>query len=249
MTGSSQRQPGGTGGGGFCTTLWSVVLSARDRKDGEGTAALEHLCQTYWPAIYGFLRRDGHSPADAEDLTQGFLASLLARSSLDAVAPERGRFRSFLLASLRHYVADQRDRAHAVKRGGGRAPIPLDAESAESHYARQVATGETPETIFERQWADTLFQRAQEKLRSECEAAGKLRLYEDLGPQRASDRLLSDAEVGARHGLSENAIRIASYRLRQRYQELVRAEISQTVSSAAELEEEIRHLIGVFGKG
>ncbi|NJN05640.1 MAG: hypothetical protein HC814_03605, partial [Rhodobacteraceae bacterium] len=96
------------------------------------------------------------------DLTQGFLASLLARSSLDSVAPERGRFRSFILASLRHYLADQRDRANAAKRGGGRPLVPLDAESAESHYARQVSTSETPETIFERQWAETLFQRAQE---------------------------------------------------------------------------------------
>lgn len=234
---------------GFATTMWSVVLSARDLKNGEGAAALERLCQTYWPALYGFLRRDGHAPADAEDLTQGFLASLLARSSLESVAPERGRFRSFLLASLRHYLADQRDRANAAKRGGGRTPVSLEAESAEAHYARQATNGETPESIFERQWAETLFQRAQERLRAECESAGKLRLYEDLGPQRAAERDESDATIATRHSMSENAIRIASFRLRQRYQELVREEIGQTVGSPDELDEEIRHLIRVFAKG
>jgi RNA polymerase sigma factor (sigma-70 family) len=229
--------------------MWSVVLSARDLKNSEGAAALEKLCQTYWPAIYGFLRRDGHSPADAEDLTQGFLASLIARSSLESVAPERGRFRSFLMASLRHYLADQRDRANAAKRGGGQKGISINGENAELLYARQPTTVESPETIFEREWADTIFRRAQTHLRAECEAAGKLGLYEDLGPQRAFDRGESDATIAARHRMSPNAVRIAAFRLRQRYQELIREEIAQTVSSTEELELEIRHLIQVYARG
>jgi RNA polymerase sigma factor (sigma-70 family) len=230
------------------TTMWSVVLSARDLKTSEGAAALEQLCQTYWPPIYGFLRRDGHSPADAEDLTQGFLASLITRSSLESVTPERGRFRSFLMASLRHYLADQRDRANAAKRGGGQKAISLNVESAELAYARQSATAESPETIFEREWADTLFRRAQDRLRAECKAAGKLALYEDLGPQRAFDRAEADATIAARHHMSMNAVRIAAFRLRQRYQELIREEIAQTVSSPEELDSEIRHLIQVYAR-
>ena len=232
-------------GAAFATTLWSVVLAVQTDSP-ESHHALERLCRAYWRPIYAFLRRDGHAPADAEDFTQGFLASLLARNSLASVGPERGRFRSFLLASLRHYLADQRDRARAAKRGGGAAAVSLDAETAEAFYARQVSSGDTPERCFERQWAQTVLDHAQDRLKAECQTAGKESLYNDLGPQRQDDRTETHAEIGVRHGMSENAVRLAAMRLRRRYQELVREEIGQTVKSEAELEEELRHLLRVL---
>lgn len=230
----------------FATTQWSVVLAARDLGTADSRQALERLCQVYWPPIYAFLRRDGHPPADAEDLTQGFFASLLERESLVSVSPERGRFRSFLLACLRHYLADARDRAGALKRGGGRTPVSLDAGGVEAFYAQQVADHQSPERAFERQWAETLLRRAQERLRTECVAAGKRPLYDDLGPQRQGERDLSQAEIAARHGMSENAVRLAAFRLRRRYQELVRDEVRQTVATLDEVDEEIRHLLRVL---
>ena len=230
----------------FATTMWSVVLAAGDREQAGAQQALERLCRTYWRPIYAYLRRAGHAPADAEDLTQGFLASLLARDSFASVGPELGRFRSFLLASLRHFISDQRDRANALKRGGGQRVISLDAETAETFYARQVTNGETPERSFERDWAQSVFDRAQARLKLECETAGKGDLYDELGP--GSERTRSHSEIGVARGMSENAVRLAAFRLRQRYQELVRAEIRDTVNDEAELEEEIRYLLCVFSK-
>jgi DNA-directed RNA polymerase specialized sigma24 family protein len=247
MVQAEENQQSTHGGGVFVTTMWSVVLAAGHRERPDGQQALERLCRTYWRPIYAFLRHNGHSPADAEDLTQGFLASLLARDSLAALAPEQGRFRSFLLASLRHFVADQRDRANALKRGGGQKPISLDAETAEAFYAQQATNGDTPEHSFEKHWAQTIIDRTQQRLATECEAAGKTELYQHLGPE--GERTLSHAEIAALHHMTENAVRLAAFRLRQRYQELVRAEIRETVSSDEELEEEIRYLLRVFSGG
>lgn len=230
----------------FATTQWSVVLAARDLETPGSREALEQLCRVYWPPIYAFLRREGHSPPDAEDFTQGFFSSLFERESLASIRPERGRFRSFLLAALRHYLADTRDRARALKRGGGKPMVSLEAGDAEAFYALQVASHESPERAFERQWAGTLLRRAQERLQAECGAAGKLALYEDLGPQRQGERDRSQAEVAARHGMTENAVRLAAFRLRRRYQELVRDEVRQTVARAEEVDEEIRHLLRVL---
>lgn len=222
------------------------MLAARDECSTQTSGALEKLCHVYWLPIYGYLRRNGYSPADAEDLTQGFLASLLAHDSFASVNPERGRFRSFLLASLRHYVSDQHDRANALKRGGGQKVISLNAETAEAFYAGQVSDGDTPERLFERQWAQTVLDCARQRLKKECEAAGKGRLYHDLGPD--GERTRSHAEIAVAHGMSENAVRLAAFRLRQRYQEIVREAIRETVSSEAELNEEIRYLLRLFGR-
>jgi RNA polymerase sigma-70 factor (ECF subfamily) len=243
MAGPEQAEATRFTGAVFATTQWSVVLAAGTGTSPDSQQALEQLCRRYWPPIYAFLRRDGHPRADAEDLTQGFFASLIARRSFAALGPERGRFRSFLLACLRHYLADVRDYARALKRGGGRPLISLEGDEAEALCARQVADENTPERAFDRQWAETLLRRAQERLRAECAAAGKLALYEDLGPQRLGDRDLSGAELAARHGMSENAVRLAAFRLRRRYQELVRDEVRQTVATPEELEEELRHLL------
>ena len=244
MTRPEENHPTKQGGNAFATTMWSVVLAARNG-DARGVQALDRLCRTYWRPIYAYLRRDGFSPADAEDLTQGFLASLIARNSMSTIGPERGRFRSFLLASLRHFISDQRDHANALKRGGGQKIISLEGETPEAFYARQTSTDETPERLFDRHWAETVLEHAQTRLKEECERVGKAELYRDLGP---TERTRSHAEIGALHGMSENAVRLAAFRLRHRYQELVRAEIRNTVESEDELEEEIRHLIGVFSK-
>jgi len=245
MTQQEESHPTTHGGASFATTMWSVVLAARDG-DAGGEQALDRLCRTYWRPIYAYLRRDGYSPSDAEDLTQGFLASLIARNSMSAVGPERGRFRSFLLASLRHFVSDQRDHANALKRGGGQKIISLEGETPEAFYARQASTDETPERLFDRHWAETVLERAQARLKEECDRAGKADLYRDLGP--AAERTRSHGEIGAAHGMSENAVRLAAFRLRQRYQELVRAEIRETVSNDAQLEEEIRYLLQAFSR-
>lgn len=240
---SQQRSP--ATGAVFATTLWSVVLAARDGLSGDSNRALERLCNTYWQPIYAFLRRRGQAPADAEDLTQGFFVSLFEHNSLSSIDPAHGRFRSFLLAALRHFLSDQQDRARALKRGGGRTPISLEAESPEAHYARQVTDGESPERCFERAWADALLRRAQQRLRDECVSAGKQALYDDLGPVRTDDRELGYAEIATRHGMSENATRLAAFRLRQRYRELVSDEVRQTVRTAREVEEELRWLLQV----
>lgn len=232
----------------FSTTLWSVVLSAREAKSPDAHEALDQLCRHYWFPIYAFLRRHGHAPADAEDLAQGFFASLLRHESLASVDPSRGRFRSFLLAALRKFLSDERDRAQALKRGGGRVLLSLDADTAEAHYARQVADRETPEACFERQWAAAGLRRAQEKLRQECEAAGKGALYAALGPQTLGEQPESYADIAARLGLSENAVRVAAFRLRRRYQELVRNEVRQTVARPEDVDDEIRYLLRVLSE-
>jgi len=231
----------------FATTLWTVVLTARQLESDQGRAALERLCRTYWPPVYAFLRRRGYTPADAQDLTQGFFASLLRHTSLASVAPEKGRFRSFLLASLRKFLADEFDRATALKRGGGQTLLSLDEESAEAFYARQVTDGETPDGAFERQWAQALLHRAQERLQEECRAADKEALYHELGPHRTGDRDKSYAEIAALHDLNENAARATAHRMRLRYQELIRDEIAQTVATSTEVDAEVRHLLRILG--
>ncbi len=247
MVGNNHARNPATGAA-FVTTLWSVVLSARDLRSPESREALEELCTGYWFPIYAFLRRHGYSPADSEDLTQGFFASLLRHESLASVDPNRGRFRSFLLASLRNFIADQHDRAQTLKRGGGKTFISLDAETAEAYYARQVTDGESPDRCFERQWAWSVLRHAQDCLREECVRAGKGRLYDDLGPQITAEKPETYGEIAARQGLTENAVRVAAFRLRQRYRELVREEIRHTVARPEEVDEEIRHLLATIAE-
>jgi RNA polymerase sigma factor (sigma-70 family) len=233
----------------FATTHWSVVLQAKELDSDLGRAALERLCQTYWPPVYAFLRRRGSSPVDAQDLTQGFFSSLLRHQSLSRVSPEKGKFRSFLLAAVRHFLADEFDRSTALKRGGGITPISMDEDSAEAFYVRQISHAGTPDVAFEKLWAQALLQRAQERLEEECRAAGKQSLFQDLGPHRAEDRDKSYAEIAAAHRMTEGAARAVAHRMRLRYQELIRDEVSQTVGSPEEVDGEVRHLIGLFSEG
>ena len=251
MAGSDKEFQTGSPSAGprwFATTHWSVVLGATN-SDAPGAAeALEQLCRTYWYPLYAYVRRQGYSPEDTEDFTQGFFACFLEKNYLAQVARERGKFRSFLLASLRRFLSDERDRARALKRGGGPIPLSLDAENAEDRYQKEPADEFTPEKLYERRWALTALDRAQACLKAEFAADNKSDLYEALKifiSGRIPD--LTHAQVAARLGKSADAIRCAVQRLRRRYGELIRAEVAHTVASPIDVEEEIRHLLKVIG--
>lgn len=231
--------------GEFLTTRWSVVLEAGGGDEAAARGALEILCRNYWQPLYAWVRRSGHSPADAQDIVQGFFAQLLERHALGRVGPEKGRFRSFLLASLRYYMADVKDKARAAKRGGGQAVLSLDEESAEAAYAREAADETTPETLYERRWAARVLEQAQARLRAECESTGKGDVYLAVGPEADAGRAPLH-ELAARLGTTEGALKVAAWRLRQRYQQLIRDEVAQTVARPAEVDEEIRHLMAVL---
>lgn len=233
-------------GGIFATTHWSVVLAAGQPDTSQAAAALEQLCRSYWYPIYGYIRRQGHSPDDAQDLTQDFFAHLFGRGFPRGASPERGKFRSFLLTSLRHFLVDHHRQAGALKRGRGQCLISLDEEQAEARLREELGHELTPEKLYEREWAGTLLERARSRLRQEYSAAGKAELYEQLkgfGLAGKSDYSLQEAATGFRTTVS--ALKSAVHRLRTRYRELVREEVAHTVADPAELEEEARHLITV----
>lgn len=231
----------------FATTHWSLVLAAGDNTSQQARQALELLCGAYWQPIYSFIRRQGHSPADAQDLTQSFVASLLAHQSLRNVSPLKGRFRAFLVASLKYFLADEWDKARAGKRGGHATIISLDAQRAENRYALEPTDEDDPERIFERRWALTLLDRTLSRLESEIKATGREARWRDL-----KGYLLDDAdapsypELAARLNLSVSAIKTGVLRLRQRFAELLRVEIAATVGSEGEIEDEFRHLLAVL---
>ncbi len=232
----------------FATTHWSVVLAAGQEDTPQASVALEQLCRTYWYPLYAFVRRQGYSPEDAQDLTQGFFARLLEKHYLEQVEPQKGKFRSFLLAALRHFLSDQRDREHTVKRGGGLAHISLDAQDAEERYRLEPVDRLDAERIFERRWAITLLERALSRLRDENVAAGKAETFETLKDFVAGDSDVSCDDVAARMGLSESAVKSLLHRLRVRYRALVREEIAQTVANPMEVDAEIRHLIAAVSE-
>lgn len=233
--------------GQFASTHWSVVLAVGSRDDRRSREALAKLCATYWYPLYAFVRRQGFGPEDAEDLTQGFFAHLLEREALATVDRAKGKFRSFLLASLRHFLADERDRAQAQKRGGGCAPVPLDAIYAEKRYALEPADPTSPDKLFERNWVLALMEQVLDRLRAEQAAVGNRAQFELL-----RDCLMGDpdapryADLAAQLSVSEDAVKMAVSRLRRRYRQLLRQEIAHTVSTPAEIEEEIRHLFAAL---
>ena len=233
----------------FNTTHWSVVLAVRGGS-AEAQVALEKLCRVYWYPLYAFVRRQGHSPEDAEDLIQGFFARLLERKDLETVQRERGRFRSYLLVSLKHFTLNEQLRARAEKRGGGRSLISLDEVEAEKRFAREPADKSTPEKIFERRWALALLDQVLSRLRQEHETPNRLVLFDalrwflsDEPPEQ------SQAQIGAQLGLSTGAVKQAVRRLRQRYRELLNEEVANTVATAGDVEDEVRHLVAVLRGG
>ena len=231
----------------FATTHWSVVLTAA-REDSQGARpALEQLCRTYWYPLYAFARRTGCSPDDAKDLTQGFFAKLLEKQYLADVDPELGRFRSFLLASFKHFAVHERDRARAKKRGGGHVAVTIEVQDAEARYALEPVHNTTAELIFERRWALTLLERILDRLGDEYAAAGKADRFEQLKGVLTGDAALSAyAVIGNHLDLSEGAVKVAAHRLRRRYRKLLRAEIARTVLSPHEVDDELRHLLNVL---
>lgn len=234
--------------GVFATTHWSVVLAAGQGTDTRAAAALEQLCRTYWYPLYAYVRREGYCADDAQDLTQEFFARLLARNSLAHVAPQKGKFRSFLLASLRHFLSDQRDRSRAVKRGGGVEVLSLDGQEAEGRYRLEPVERLDGEKIYERRWAMALLEQALNRLREESTAAGKAHLFEHLRSFVAGDGDVTSGAAATDLGLTESAVKSAVHRLRQRYRALVREEIARTVGDPSEVETEIRYLIAVMSQ-
>lgn len=228
----------------FGDTRWSVVLAAQTGDEADARAALAELCGAYWYPLYAFVRRSGHPPEEAEDLTQDFFARLLEKDWLAEVDRAKGRFRAFLLAAMKHFLANEWRRAQARKRGGGTIAVPLDAEE---RYACEPADAFTPETLYERRWALTVIENVFAALRAEMERAGKRELFETLKDMLSPDaRHISYAEAGARLGLSEDAVKMTVYRLRKRYRDLLRAHIAATVGTSGEIDEEIRDLFRVF---
>ena len=236
----------GTQSGVFATTHWSVVLAAGQQASSPAAAALEKLCRIYWFPLYAFARRESYSPEDAQDAIQAFFARLLEKHYLTQVEPEKGKFRSFLLAALRHFLSDQRDRARTVKRGGHAVHISLDAQEAEDRYRLETVDRMDAEKIFERRWAMTLLEQALNRLSAESSAAGKTVQFEQLKDLVAGESEQSCGEVAIRMGLTESAAKSMLHRLRQRYRALVREEIAQTVADPGEIDAEIQHLIAVI---
>lgn len=228
---------------GFPVTEWSLVFEAGQTRTEEGSAALEQLCRIYWPAIYGFLRRQGHSPHDAEDLTQGFLTCLLEKESLIKADPAKGRFRSFLLGALKYFIADQQKFAAAQRRGGGQQVVSLDDETAEQHYSRVPASELPPDRVYDQQWAWRLLEQALRALREECARFGQVDRFERLKEFLTTDPHKGDyLDLAKRLNLKPNAVAVAIHRLRQRYRTLVRHEVMRTVASVQDLEDELCQL-------
>ncbi len=233
----------------FATTRWSVVLAAGSaghaQNEAESRAALESLCRAYWYPLYAYARRRGASAADAADLVQGFFAMFLERGALAAADPERGRFRGFLLTAFRRHTSTVRERAAAQKRGGGRAPLPFDMGDGESRYSLEPSDDRTPEALFERRWALVLLGRTVERLRAEgSDDAARTDLLLPLvgGPGEARPY----AEIAAATGTTEDGVKSAVRRLRERFRRILREEIAATVDSAAEVDDEIRRMIAAL---
>jgi RNA polymerase sigma factor (sigma-70 family) len=227
----------------FQPTDWSVVQLAGQGPSAPAAEALEKLCRAYWFPLYAFIRRRGYPPHEAQDLTQEFLLRLMEKHYFANAAPERGKFRSFLLTALNHFLANDRRRSHAAKRGGGQEIISLDQGVAEAGYSIEPVSHLTPEKLFERRWALTLLDRALARLREEFVTSGKTTQFNQLRGFLTAEAEGNDyGSVARRLGMTTGAVAVAIHRLRHRYGDLVREEIARTVSTASEVEEEIRWL-------
>ena len=243
-TSGNDSDPLPVGGRVFATTHWSVVLAAGQSDSAPGQHALETLCRAYWYPIYVYVRRKGHGPDDAEDLTQEFFVRFLAGNYLASVDRERAKFRSYLLGALNHFLADAWDHAHRVKRGGGQANQPFDVRSGESRYTLEPVAELTPDRLFDRGWALTVLDQVISRLRQEYEQSGKSPLFDKLSAFLPGDAEPdSYGELARELGMTEGAVRVAVHRLRRRYGELFSAEVAHTVSSPAEIHDEMRYLL------
>ena len=231
----------------FPLTHWSVVLAAGGADLPHATAALEELCRTYWYPLYAFARRLGHAPPEAEDLTQAFFQHLLESKWVRKVAPAGGKFRSVLLVSFNNFLADQRDRAGARKRGGDRTFLPLDTQAAETRIAQELASAPPPEAFYDRSWARATVNQALQRMEGEFAASSRLELFQTLKSFLQGDAQgPAYAEVALGLGTTEGTIKVTVSRMRQRYRELLRATIAQTVTNPAEVDGEMRHLLAAL---
>jgi RNA polymerase sigma factor (sigma-70 family) len=246
LTGNGSAVAGKNGAVAFTTTQWSVVLDAQGQSPS-AQEALEKLCRTYWWPLYGFVRRQGYSPEEAQDLTQGFFALLLERKDLDAVRREKGRLRSYLLTSLKNYVAKAHRREMTVKRGEGRPLFPLEELVARECADLEPADTLSADRIYERRWALTLLEQVLTRLGEEYRTAGNSKLFERI-KQLLTDEpdRPSQAQIAREMGMTENAVKQALHRLRQRYRLVLRDEIAQTVAAPEEVEDELRYFISVL---
>jgi RNA polymerase sigma factor (sigma-70 family) len=236
-----------TGDPQFHTTHWSLVVAAAGEGGEQPRAALEELCQAYWYPLYAFLRRRGHNAEDASDLTQGFFAVLLAKGYLADADPERGRFRSFLLTAVARFAGKEHDRANAQKRGGGQRLLSIDFQDGESRYLREPIDSWTPERIFERRWALTLLDRTLAKLRQDYAHTGKLAQFDALKVfLTGASGTPPLCQVAEQLVMTEGAVKVAVHRLRQKYRELLRSEIAQTVGAEEDVESELTLLLAAL---
>jgi RNA polymerase sigma factor (sigma-70 family) len=231
----------------FATTHWTVVLAAGRRHTPQSDGALEELCRTYWFPLYAYVRRRGSSKEDAEDLVQAFFARFLEKNYLNGLSAERGRFRAFLLASLKHFLINEWKKSRRLKRGGGEKLLSLDWESADQKFQVAATNERSPDRAFDREWALALLAKVIGRLQDECAADGKVKLFEEL------KIFLTDGKGGQSHadaaknlGMDETAVRVALHRLRKRYRALLRAEIAQTLADDSQVDEELRALFGAF---
>jgi RNA polymerase sigma factor (sigma-70 family) len=244
---ATDRLTGGSAVAQFTTTRWSVVLAAGGATSPQGDVALAELCRTYWYPLYAFVRRKGYRPHDAQDLTQAFFARLLEKNYVAQADRERGRFRTYLLTALTHFLADEWDKTQRLKRGGGREIISFDGGSAEERYRLEPADQLDAAKLYERRWVTTLLDKVLARLEQEFRELGKGKCFEQLkGSLLAEETGLSYAELGPQLGMKEDAVKQAVHRMRRRYRELFREEIAQTVAGPAEVEDELKHLFAVL---
>ena len=247
MTSARSTISGNTPGDIFATTRWTVVLSAGNTGTPLAEDALEELCRTYWFPLYAYVRRRGHAKEDAEDLTQAFFARFLEKNYLHGLSAERGRFRAFLLAALKHFLANEWDKSQRQKRGGHASHLSLDWQSAHTQFQIADASAAAPDKAFDREWAIALLGKVIERLSAECSAEGRTLQFETLKPfLTAGKGALSHADAAKALGIDEGAVRVAVHRLRKRYRSLLRDEIAHTLADPAQVEEEMRTLFGAF---
>lgn len=248
MNDSGQPPRNAAGDREFCTTHWSVVFLAGQDESPAAATALEQLCRTYWYPLYAYARRQGHSPPDGEDLTQQFFAAFLEKKYFSLADRDRGRFRSFLLASFKHFLANEYHRSQTAKRGGRCSIVSWDAADTEERYRQEPASETSPDKLFARTWALLLLDKVMKDLAQEFARAGKEQIFDALQVFLSGEKsAASYAEIGANLQMGESAIKMAVSRLRQRYGEKLRNEIAQTLTGDTSVEDELRHLISALG--
>ncbi len=246
MTDSNPAWPQ-TRDGVFATTQWTLIAEAARDGDVESARAMERLCGRYWPPVYAFIRRRGHLPEEAKDLTQGFFAHLLDKRAFGEADPQCGKFRTYLLGAVKHFLSNEYQKSMAQKRGGGMEHWSIDADLVEASLAGELMETTTPETLFERQWARTVLADVQQRLRAEFAKREKAALFDELQPLLTGGSLdLRYADIAARHGGTTASVKMAVKRMRNRFAELLREAVVETLPAADDVDAELRHLVAAF---